>query len=85
LNREERELRWHIPDIPLKGPTGRLRARMPVDQDSSEGELDVIGMVRFSGQGLMSLSGVSIKSASEAVVQFAEVSHTYSSGNYLCL
>ncbi|XP_078170873.1 muniscin carboxy-terminal mu-like domain protein [Carex rostrata] len=85
LSREERELRWHIPDIPLKGPAGRLRARMPVDQDSSEGELDVVGMVRFSGQSLMTLSGVSIRPASESVVQFTEVSHTYSTGNYLYL
>lgn len=85
LNREERELRWHVPDIPLKGPPGLLRARMPVDQDSGEGsEIEVIGMVKFSAQGATTLSGVCLRPVSDGIAHFNEVSHSYSSGSYLC-
>ncbi|XP_073004531.1 uncharacterized protein [Typha latifolia] len=84
LNRGERELRWHIPDIPLKGQAGRLRARMPVDKDSKDGELEVVGMVKFSAQTATTLSGVSLRPVSDGVVHFNEVSHTYASGSYLC-
>lgn len=85
LSREERELRWHIPDIPLKGPVGRLRARMPVDQDAGDGsEIEVVGMVKFSAQGLSTLSGVSLKPISEGSNDFYLVNNRYASGNYLC-
>lgn len=85
LSREERELRWHIPDIPLNGPPGRLRARMPVDQDAGDGsEVEVLGMVKFAAQGLSTLSGVSIKPASEGSDVFYLANNTYASGNYLC-
>lgn len=84
LNRTEKELTWHIPDIPLKGPAGRLRARMPVDQDSSEGEVEVYALAKFSAQGPMTLSEVCLRSVSDGIAQFNEVSHTYESGTYLC-
>ncbi|OAY71956.1 F-BAR domain only protein 1, partial [Ananas comosus] len=84
LNREKRELRWHVADIPLKGPAGRLRARMPVDQDSQDGELEVVGMVEFAAKGANTLSGVSLRPVSDGIAHFNEVSHTYASGVYLC-
>ncbi|CAA6660459.1 unnamed protein product [Spirodela intermedia] len=81
----ERELRWHIPDIPLNGPPGRLRARMPVDQDAGDGsEAEVLGMVKFSAQGLSTLSGVSIKPVSEGSDVFYLANNRYASGDYLC-
>uniref|UniRef100_A0A2P2LRS3 MHD domain-containing protein n=1 Tax=Rhizophora mucronata TaxID=61149 RepID=A0A2P2LRS3_RHIMU len=86
LNRSERELKWHVPEIPLRGTTGRLRARMPVD--SSEGEddeeIEVVGYVKFSMQGTTSLSGVCLRPASEVKTDFYEVSHSYESGVYIC-
>ncbi|XP_006659241.1 uncharacterized protein LOC102703601 [Oryza brachyantha] len=85
LNRAERELRWHIPDIPLKGPAGRLRARMPVDQDSKDGELEVVGMVKFAYQGPFTLSGIKLCPATDGTTQFNEAGHTFSSGSYLCI
>jgi len=85
LNRPERELRWHISDIPLKGPAGRLRARMPVDQDSKDGELEVVGMVKFAYQGPFTLSGIKLCPAINSTSQFNEVGHTFSSGSYRCI
>lgn len=86
LNRSEMELKWHIEEIPLKGTPGRLRARMPVDSSEEDGgeELEVIGYVKFSYQGIKSLSGVSLKPASEGKVDFYEVNHRYESGIYTC-
>ncbi|KAL6662072.1 hypothetical protein ACP70R_001456 [Stipagrostis hirtigluma subsp. patula] len=85
LNRAERELRWHIPDIPLKGPAGRLSARMPVDQDSKDGELEVVGMVKFAYQGPFTLSGIKLCPATDGIAQFNEAGHTFSSGSYICI
>ncbi|KAI4968906.1 hypothetical protein ZWY2020_046236 [Hordeum vulgare] len=85
LNRAERELRWHISDIPLKGPAGQLRARMPVDQDSKDGELEVVGMVKFAYQGPFTLSGIKLCPAINSTAQFNEVGHTFSSGSYRCI
>ncbi|XP_050218492.1 uncharacterized protein LOC126669157 [Mercurialis annua] len=86
LNRTEKELKWHVPEIPLKGSPGRLRARMPVD--TSEGESDegieVVGYVKFSMQGLTSLSGICLRPASEGKTDFYEVGHRYESGVYTC-
>ncbi|XP_074579186.1 uncharacterized protein LOC141835707 [Curcuma longa] len=82
--RAEREIRWHIPDIPPKGPPGRLRARMPVDQDSAEGELEVVGMVNFSVEGATTLSGISLRPVSDGIANFNEVSHVFASGTYIC-
>ncbi|XP_042501825.1 uncharacterized protein LOC122079430 [Macadamia integrifolia] len=84
LNRSERELRWHVDEIPLKGP-GRLRARMPVDSDELAGEeIEVIGLVKFSVQGTRTLSGVTLRPATEGKTDFYEFNHTYSSGVYVC-
>ncbi|XP_057967709.1 uncharacterized protein LOC131157512 [Malania oleifera] len=86
LNRSMRELRWHIPEIPLKGSPGRLRARMPVDsieEDNGE-EIEVVGHVEFSVQGTRTLSGISLKPSSEGKTDFYEVNHRYESGFYLC-
>ncbi|XP_078433877.1 muniscin carboxy-terminal mu-like domain protein [Wolffia australiana] len=81
LSREERELRWHVPEIPLKGSPGRLRARMPVDDDADDApELDVSAFVKFSSQSLGTLSGVSVKPADG----FYLGSNRYSTGSYLC-
>jgi hypothetical protein len=85
LNRSERELRWHISDIPLKGQAGRLRARMPVDQDSKDGELEVVAMVKFAYQGPFTLSGIKLCPATDGTSQFNVAGHTFSSGSYLCI
>ncbi|KAK7265266.1 hypothetical protein RJT34_32884 [Clitoria ternatea] len=84
LNRSEREIRWHVPEIPLKGSPGRLRARMPVDSNEGDEEIEVVGYVKFSEQVTQSLSGVSIRPASEGKTDFYEVSHRFESGVYMC-
>ncbi|CAK9169423.1 unnamed protein product [Ilex paraguariensis] len=86
LNRAERELKWHVEEIPLKGNPGRLRARMPVDISEEDGgeELEVVGYVKFSAQGNRSLSGLSVLPASEGKTDFYEVDHRYASGIYIC-
>lgn len=85
LNREDREIRWHIDEIPLKGTPEKLRARMPVDQDASKGEeVEVVAMVVFSGEGASTLSGVSLRPAAEGVSDFYLVNHRYASKNYIC-
>lgn len=86
LNRSERELRWHVPEIPQKGAPGRLRVRMPVDSNEEDGgeEIEVVGYVKFSAQGMRSLSGVSLRPASEGKTDFYEVNHRYESGVYMC-
>ncbi|XP_052210695.1 uncharacterized protein LOC127813652 [Diospyros lotus] len=86
LNRSERELKWHIEEIPLKGTPGRLRARMPVDSSEEDGgeEIEVVGYVKFSAQGTTSLSGVSLQPASEGKTDFYVVNHRYESGVYMC-
>ncbi|XP_021592315.1 uncharacterized protein LOC110599971 [Manihot esculenta] len=85
LNRAERELKWHVPEIPLKGSPGRLRARIPVDSSEGEGdeEIEAFGYVNFSMQGT-TLSGVCLQPATEGKTDFYEVSHTYKSGVYMC-
>ena len=86
LNRSEKELKWHVPEIPLKGSPGRLRARMPVDQnEEDEGEeLEVIGYVKFSVQSYRSLSGISLRPATEGKTDFYETEHKFESGVYIC-
>lgn len=86
LNRSERELRWHVPEIHVKSPPGRLRARMPVDsnEEDSEEEIDVVCYVKFSIQGAKSLSGVTLLPASEGKTDFYEVNHRYESDVYMC-
>ncbi|PPS13411.1 hypothetical protein GOBAR_AA07169 [Gossypium barbadense] len=65
LNRSERELKWHVPEVPLKGTPGKLRVRMPLDSADIDEELEVVGYVKFSVQGATSLSGVCLKPATE--------------------
>lgn len=84
LNRVEKEVRWHVPEIPLKGSPGRLRARMPVDSNEDDEEIEVFGYVKFSVQGTQSLSGVSLRPTSEGKTDFYEVSHRLESGVYMC-
>ncbi|GLU20907.1 hypothetical protein SLE2022_370830 [Rubroshorea leprosula] len=84
LNRSEKELKWHVPEIPLKGTPGRLRARMPVDSNEDDEELEVVGYVKFSAEGITSSSGVCLWPASEGKTGFYEVSHRYESGVYMC-
>lgn len=84
LNRSEKEIRWHVPEIPLKGSPGRLRARMPVDSSEDDEEIEVVGYVKFSAQVTQSLSGVSLRPASEGKTDFYEVSHKFESGVYMC-
>ncbi|OMP10623.1 hypothetical protein COLO4_04392 [Corchorus olitorius] len=84
LNRSERELKWHVPEIPLKGTPGKLRARMHVDSNEDDEELEVVAYVKFSMQGAMTLSGVCLRPASEGKTDFYEVNHRYESGVYTC-
>lgn len=86
LNRSERELKWHVKEIPQKGAPGRLRVRMPVDSSEEDGgeEIEVVGYVKFSAQGTRSLSGISLLPASEGKTDFYEVNHRYESGVYMC-
>ncbi|KAK3042255.1 hypothetical protein RJ639_001850 [Escallonia herrerae] len=85
LNRSERELKWHVQEIPLKGPPGKLRARMPVDSREGDGEeIEVVGYVKFAAQGTRSLSGITLRPASEGHIDFYEVGHRYESGVYTC-
>lgn len=83
LNRHEKELKWHVPEIPLKGSPGRLRVRMPIESEEDE-EIEVVAHVKFSVQGTKSLSGVSLEPATEGKTDFFEVSHKYESGVYMC-
>ncbi|CAN6552156.1 unnamed protein product [Malus baccata var. baccata] len=77
LSRSDKELKWHIPEIPLNGSPGRLRARMPVDSNEGDGseEIEVVAYVKFSWQGTKSLSGVCLRPASEGNTDFYEVNH----------
>ncbi|XP_010688483.2 uncharacterized protein LOC104902407 [Beta vulgaris subsp. vulgaris] len=86
LNRSEKELKWHVQEIPLKGTPGKLKARMPVDinEEDTEEEIDVVCYVKFSVKGAKTLSGVSLWPASEATTEFYVVDHKFESGNYMC-
>lgn len=85
LNRVDKEIKWIVPAIPLKGSPGRLRVRMPVDSNEDDDEeIEVVGYVKFSVQSTETLSGVSIRPASEGKTDFYEVSHKLESGVYMC-
>ncbi|KAK1289142.1 hypothetical protein QJS10_CPB18g00208 [Acorus calamus] len=84
LNRSERELRWHVQEIPLKAHPGCLKARMPVESSEGEEEIEVVGYVKFSVQGGSTLSGVLPRPVTEGKVDFYEGKHMYSSGIYMC-
>lgn len=84
LNRTDRELKWQIPEIPLNGTPGRLRARMPIDSDNGEEEPEIICYVKFSVQGNTSLSGISLRAAADGNTDFYEVDHRYETGVYMC-
>uniref|UniRef100_A0A803QA22 MHD domain-containing protein n=1 Tax=Cannabis sativa TaxID=3483 RepID=A0A803QA22_CANSA len=75
LNRSEKELKWHIAEIPQKGSPGRLRARMPVDLNDGDEEMDIVVYVKFSIQGKQSLSGVCLRPATEGKTDFYEGNH----------
>lgn len=84
LNRSEKEIKWLVPEIPLKGSPGRLRVRMPVDSSEDDEEIEVVCYVKFSVQMTQSLSGVSLRPASEGKTDFYEVSDRLESGVYMC-
>ncbi|GMH23266.1 hypothetical protein Nepgr_025109 [Nepenthes gracilis] len=86
LNRSERELKWHVQEIPLKGSPGRLRASMPIDsnEEDVEDEIEVVCSVKFSMQGTKTLSGVSLWPAAEGKTDFYVVNHKVESGAYIC-
>ncbi|XP_057545510.1 uncharacterized protein LOC130824491 [Amaranthus tricolor] len=86
LNRSEKELKWHVQEIPLKGTPGKLRARMPVDinEEDTEEEIDVVCYVKFSVKGAKTLSGISLWPAAEAKTDFYVVDHKVESGTYMC-
>ncbi|CAN6725180.1 unnamed protein product [Malus baccata var. baccata] len=86
LSRSDKELKWHIPEIPLNGSPGRLRARMPVDSNEGDGseEIEVVAYVKFSWQGTKSLSGVCLRPASEGNTDFYEVNHRLIRCKVLC-
>ena len=84
LNRTDRELKWQVPEIPLTGSPGRLRARMPLDSENSEEEAEIICYVKFSVQGSSSLSGITLRAAAEGNTDFYEVDHRFETGVYMC-
>ncbi|XP_013606439.1 PREDICTED: uncharacterized protein LOC106313229 isoform X1 [Brassica oleracea var. oleracea] len=84
LNRTDRELKWQVPEIPLTGSPGRLRARMPLDSENSEEEPEIICYVKFSVQGSSSLSGITLRAAAEGNTDFYEVDHRFETGVYMC-
>ncbi|CAI0413206.1 unnamed protein product [Linum tenue] len=86
LNRSQKELKWVLPEIPLKGAPGKLRVRMPVDSSEGEGdeEIEAVCYVKFSMEGTTSLSEISLRPASEGNTDFSEVNHRYHSGVYMC-
>ncbi|KAG9143340.1 hypothetical protein Leryth_018615 [Lithospermum erythrorhizon] len=85
LNRSEKELKWQVEEIPLKGNPGRLRVRMPIEIGDDDGgeDLEIFCYVKFSAQGSQSLSGISLLPASETKTDFYEVDHRYESGSYI--
>ncbi|KAL5973994.1 hypothetical protein ACLOJK_030654 [Asimina triloba] len=86
LNRAERELRWHVQEIPQKAPPGRLRARMPIDPSELESgeEIDFLGYVKFSAEGPTTLSGVSLRPVTDDKSDFYQMNNRYASGVYMC-
>ncbi|GAB2267445.1 hypothetical protein Dimus_002428 [Dionaea muscipula] len=86
LSRSQRELKWHIQEIPLKASPGRLRLRVPIEmsEEDVEDEIDVVCYVKFSIQGTKSLSGVDLLPASEGKTDFYVVNHKVESGSYFC-
>ncbi|KAF8102587.1 hypothetical protein N665_0198s0285 [Sinapis alba] len=84
LNRTDRELKWQVPEIPLNGSPGRLKARMPLDSENGEEEPEIICYVKFSVQGSSSLSGISLRTAAEGNTDFYEVDHRFETGVYMC-
>lgn len=86
LNRSDKELKWIVPEIPVNGPPGRLRVRMPVDSSPEDGEeeIDIVCYVKFAAEGMLSLSGVCLRPATEGKTDFYEVSHKYETGVYIC-
>lgn len=86
LNRAERELKWHVDEVPVKGSVGRLRARMPVDigEVDDGSELEIFGRVEFATKGSRSLSGICLRPAAEGRNDFYEVEHRYGTGDYIC-
>lgn len=85
LSRSDKELRWHVSEIPLKGAPGKLKARMPVDSsaDNEAEDFDVGVYVKFSIEGGTTLSGISILPASDGNKDFYEVNHKYETGVYM--
>ncbi|KAI4335422.1 hypothetical protein L6164_014067 [Bauhinia variegata] len=88
LNRSEKEVKWHVPVIPLKEPPGQLRARLPVDSSEEDAEdIEVVCYVKFSfsvQEAQSSLSGVCLRPATEGKTEFYEVSPRFESGVYIC-
>ncbi|CAM8984036.1 unnamed protein product [Rhodiola kirilowii] len=85
LSRSDKELRWHVPEIPLKGTPGKLKARMPVDSsaDNDADDFEVVVYVKFSIEGATTLSGISLLPASEGNKDFYKVNHKYETGVYM--
>ena len=82
--RGERELRWHVAEITAKGAPGKLRARFPVDYVEGEEEVEVVAFVKFSVQTVGSLSGLSLRPATEGKTDFYETLNRYETGVYMC-
>ena len=55
-----------------------------IDSNEDDEEIEVVGYVKFSEQVTQSLSGVSIRPASDSKTDFYEVSHRLESGVYMC-
>lgn len=91
LNRQSKEIKWHVQEVPLQGPPGSLRAQMPLELE--EGDADGEGKlapkmkleacVVFSGTG-QTLSGLTLLPGVEGNADFAVGVHTFKTSSYIC-
>lgn len=95
LNRNTKEVLWHIPSIEGNAPPQALRAQVPLDSkaqtallssdeaagDSKEPKLSVAVVFSCSGQ---TLSGISVAPITEGSTDFTVGEHTYKAGRFLC-
>lgn len=92
LNRQSKEIKWHVQEVPLQGPPGCLRAQMPLDLDGSDADgegklaqkIKLEARVEFSGTG-QTLSGITLLPGTEGNIDFTVGVNTFKTSNYSCV